>query len=196
MKVGVTGVIGSGKSTFCRCFAQMGIPLYNSDQRAKELMNSSETLRNKITTLFGDEAYTAGMLNRAFVAQRVFSNPELRESLNAIVHPAVEVDFVEWAENQSGAPYVVVESAILFGSSLERLVDTTVAVLAPERLCIERAMKRDNITEQQAEARRATQLSEEQLHQLADYTVVNIFEEDLEGSAKRLDQIFKSKVNG
>ncbi|MFR9651683.1 MAG: dephospho-CoA kinase [Rikenellaceae bacterium] len=192
-KVGVTGGIGGGKSTLCRCFADMGVPLYNSDQRAKELMVSSGELRSKIIELFGDRAYLDGVLNRAYLAEQIFNNPELRESLNAIVHPAVRVDFVEWAESQVGAPYVMMETAILFGAGLDKFVDTSVAVLAPEQLRVERAMSRDNITEEQVRARMATQLSDEELHQLAEYTVVNIFQEDLEGSAKRLDQIFKSK---
>ncbi len=197
-KVGVTGGIGAGKSTLCRCFADMGVPLYNSDQRAKALMVSSEGLRSKIVELFGQRAFVDGELNRAFLADQIFNNPELRESLNAIVHPAVRADFVEWAERQCDTPYVMMETAILFGEGFDRCVDISVAVLAPEQLRVERAMSRDNITEEQVRARMASQLSDEELHLLADFSVVNIYQEDLEGSAKRLDQIFKSKsrVNG
>lgn len=192
-KVGVTGGIGGGKSTLCGCFAQMGIPIYNSDQRAKALMVGSEELRSQIVEIFGDGAYLDGGVNRAYLADRVFGNPGLRESLNEIVHPAVRTDFAQWAENQADVPYVVMETAILFGSGFEKFVDATVAVLAPEQLRVERTMSRDNITEEQVRARMVTQLSDEQLHDLADYSVVNIFQEDMEGSAKRLDQIFKSK---
>ncbi len=197
IKVGVTGGIGSGKSTLCHHFSSSGIPHYDSDSRAKELMNVDDALKKEIVKLLGAEAYSldsSGVegLNRGYVAERIFADEELREGLNNIVHPAVMRDFDEWVAAQGeDAPYVIFESAILFDAELERHFDKTVALLAPEELRLTRVVNRDGCTLEQAKDRMAAQLSEEELHKRADYTVVNIFEEDLEGSAKRLDQMFK-----
>ncbi|MFI3289371.1 MAG: dephospho-CoA kinase [Rikenellaceae bacterium] len=200
LKIGVTGGIGSGKSTLCNHFQMSGIPLYDSDRRAKELMNRSETLRAQIIELFGEDAYFGGSLNRAFLADQIFHDTSKREALNAIVHPAVRLDFLAWAEAQGDSvPYVLLESAILFDGDLSSYIDYTVAVLAPEELRITRVVNRDGCTVDQAKSRIAAQMSDNELHERADYSVVNIFEEDLEGAAQRLDQIFKGiafKANG
>lgn len=108
IKIGITGGIGSGKSTVCRAFAQLGVPVYDSDSRARRLMNEDTALRTAVSGLFGDGAYDADGLNRKYVAGRIFSDGTLRERLNAVVHPAVAEDFARWAERQQG-PYVIVE---------------------------------------------------------------------------------------
>ncbi|MFI3247973.1 MAG: dephospho-CoA kinase [Rikenellaceae bacterium] len=200
IKVGVTGGIGSGKSTLSNHFAKGGIPLYDSDCRAKELMNRDETLKSKIVELFGEEAYFAGALNRPFLAEQIFKDESKREALNAIVHPAVRLDFLSWVDAQGDSvPYVILESAILFDADLTNYIDYTVAVLAPEELRITRVVNRDGCTADQAKSRIAVQMDDNELHKRANYSVVNIFEEDLEGAAQRLDQIFKGfafKANG
>ncbi len=200
LKIGVTGGIGSGKSTLCNHFQMSGIPLYDSDRRAKDLMNRSETLRGQILELFGEDAYSGGGLNRAFLADQIFHDASKREALNAIVHPAVRLDFLAWTEAQGDSvPYVLLESAILFDGDLSNYIDYTVAVLAPEELRITRVVNRDGCTVDQAKSRIVAQMSDNELHERADYSVVNIFEEDLEGAAQRLDQIFKGiafKANG
>ncbi len=200
IKIGVTGGIGSGKSTLCNHFVMSGIPHYDSDCRAKELMNSDEAIKSAIVELFGVEAYVEGELNRPFLASQIFQDEAKREALNAIVHPAVRLDFLSWVDIQGGdVPYVVLESAILFNADLANFVDYSVAVLAPEELRITRVVNRDGCTIDQAKSRIAAQMSDEELHTKADYSVVNIIEDDLAGAAQRLDQIFKSfafKANG
>ncbi len=192
IKVGITGGIGSGKSSLCHHFRKSGVPHYDTDQRAKEMMVIDEALIMGIKGLFGDKAYCEnGELDRAYIAQEIFSDDYKRQALNELVHPAVRRDFMAWADNQGDVPYVIVESALLFNSGFNSLVDKTVAVLAPEELRIMRVVNRDGVTEEQVRSRMATQLSDDVIHKRADYAVVNIFEEDLEGAAQRLDQIFK-----
>ena len=118
MKVGITGGIGSGKSTVCRLFAQRGVAVYDSDAEAKRLMAENPELRTAISARFGAEAYADGALNRSYLAGKVFSDPAALADLNALVHPAVLADFAAWAERQEGS-YVIFESAILFDAGLE-----------------------------------------------------------------------------
>ncbi|MFI3270009.1 MAG: dephospho-CoA kinase [Rikenellaceae bacterium] len=195
LKIGVTGGIGSGKSTLCNHFVQSGVALYNSDRRAKELMTSDKQVIKELKALFGDEAYTSsGELNKAYITQQIFFSEEKLEVINSIVHPAVKRDFLAWADMQSeltDQPYVILESALIFDSEIEDVVDKTVAVLAPMELRVMRVVNRDGITQDEAEARILVQLTDDEFHERADYSVVNIIEEDLAGAAQRLDQIFK-----
>lgn len=194
IKVGITGGIGSGKSTLCRYFRDSGVPHYDSDRRARELMNRDRELREQIVVLFGAKAYDDyNELNRAYLAEQIFGDEAKREALNGVVHPAVMRDFEAWCEKQaeSDPPYVLMESAILFDAGLESHVDVTVAVLAPVEMRIMRVVNRDGCTAEQAQARVDAQLSDDELHVKADYTVVNLFEDDMPGSAQRLDQILK-----
>ncbi len=194
LKVAITGGIGSGKSRLCQCFVGNGITLYDSDRKAKELMVSDKKLRREIIALLGEESYNDQGINRAYLAERVFGDDRLREGLNALVHPAVMADFERVAEraSQDDAPYIILESAILFEADLAHHFDYTVAVLAPEELRLSRVVNRDGSTLEQVRARMQTQMSDDEMHKRADYSVVNIFEEDLEGAAQRLDQLFKS----
>lgn len=191
MKVGITGGIGSGKSTVCRLFARRGVAVYDSDSEAKRLMTESVELRRRIAERFGAEAYAAdGGLNRSWLAARVFTDPQALADLNAMVHPAVMADFAAWAERQSG-DYVVLESAILFEAGLEHSVDRTVAVLAPLKLRLERTCRRDGCDREAVRRRMAAQMDDDTLCARADYTVVNIREEDLEPTVAELDRRFK-----
>lgn len=189
MKVGITGGIGSGKSTVCRLFAQRGIAVYDSDREAKRLMTEDGTLRAGITARFGAESYVDGALNRRYLAGRVFSDAQALADLDALVHPAVRSDFVSWAERQTG-PYVILESAILFEAGLEEAVDRTVAVLAPLELRLSRTCRRDGCDEEAVRRRMAAQLDDDTLRDRADYAVVNIFESDLEPAVAELDRRF------
>ncbi|MBQ5394082.1 MAG: dephospho-CoA kinase [Alistipes sp.] len=193
-KVGVTGGIGSGKSTVCRLFAARGVAVYDTDAAAKELMNTSEELKQALTARFGEATYLDGALNRAYLAERVFGNESELQALNGLVHPAVIADFERWAEEQTGE-YVVLESAILYEAGLDKHLDAVVAVLAPEQLRLERAMRRDGASEEQIRSRMAAQMSDEELHRRADVSVVNIFEEDLEPMVQELDFRFKHHGN-
>jgi dephospho-CoA kinase len=141
IRVGVTGGIGSGKSTVCGLFAGLGAPVYDSDSRARELMNGNR-IRDAVTALLGPESYRDGALDNTYVAGKVFADRTLLASLNAIVHPAVASDFEAWALSLTDRPYVVLESAILFESGFDGLVDRIVAVSAPVQVRLERVLQR------------------------------------------------------
>lgn len=189
MKVGITGGIGSGKSTVCRLFAQKGIAVYDSDAAAKRLMQEDGALRRQLAGRFGEGTFRNGVLDRAYLAGIVFADPQALADLNALVHPVVMRDFDAWAARQEGS-YVILESAILFEAGLEGCVDKTVAVLAPRELRIERTCRRDGCGADQVVRRIAAQMDDDALSARADYVVVNIFEEDLEPAVVKLDRIF------
>ena len=189
MKVGITGGIGSGKSTVCRLFAQKGIAVYDSDAAANRLMQEDGALRRQLAGRFGEGTFRDGVLDRAYLAGIVFADPQALADLNALVHPVVMRDFDAWAARQEGS-YVILESAILFEAGLEGCVDKTVAVLAPRELRIERTCRRDGCGADQVVRRIAAQLDDDALSARADYVVVNIFEEDLEPAVVKLDRIF------
>lgn len=184
-KVGLTGGIGSGKSTVAELMRDRGIAVYDSDSRAKALMAGDEALRQALIAEFGAECYTAEGLNRPWLAQRVFSNEAELARLNAIVHPAVMRDFATWAEAQEGN-YVVLESAILLEAGLEGHVDVVVAVMAPQELRLERAMQRDGASREQIEERMRNQMSDEERTDRAKYAIVNIDLEELEEDVEQL----------
>lgn len=184
-KVGLTGGIGSGKSTVAELLNIRGVAVYDSDSRAKELMNGNEVLREALIAAFGAECYTDAGLNRAWLAERVFGNKAELERLNAIVHPAVMRDFAEWAEVQEG-DYVVLESAILLEAGLEEYVDVVVAVMAPKDIRLERAMQRDGASREQIEERMRNQMSDDERTDRAKYAVVNIDIEELEEDVEQL----------
>ena len=189
MKVGITGGMGSGKSTVCRLFAQKGIAVYDSDAAAKRLMQEDGALRRQLAGRFGEGTFRNGVLDRAYLAGIVFADPQALADLNALVHPVVMRDFDAWAARQEGS-YVILESAILFEAGLEGCVDKTVAVLAPRELRIERTCRRDGCGADQVVRRIAAQLDDDALSARADYVVVNIFEEDLEPAVVKHDRIF------
>ena len=197
-KVGITGGIGSGKSTVCAILAEFGVAVYDSDSRAKRLMNDDNTLREHLVERFGSEVYCVEGLNRIYLAERVFGNPEELKALNAIVHPAVMDDFDRWALEQEGS-YVVLESAILFEASLDRRVDVSVAVMAPEELRIERAMQRDGAQREQIVARMNNQISDQERVERAKYTIVNIdidnLRSDVEQLHRRLSYVAQAQRN-
>lgn len=184
-KVGLTGGIGSGKSTVAELLNIRGVAIYDSDSRAKELMNGNEALREALIAAFGAECYTDAGLNRAWLAERVFANKAELERLNAIVHPAVMRDFAAWAEAQEG-DYVVLESAILLEAGLEEHVDVVVAVMAPKDIRLERAMQRDGASREQIEERMRNQMSDDERTDRAKYAVVNIDIEELEEDVEQL----------
>lgn len=189
IKVGITGGIGSGKSTVCRLFARLGVAVYDSDAAAKRLMTEDAELRRRITECFGAESYADGSLNRSYLAGRVFSDDRALADLNAIVHPAVRTDFAAWSARQAGS-YVILESALLFDAGFDACVDRTVAVLAPEELRIERTCRRDGRTPGEVRLRIAAQMDDDTLSARADYTLVNILESDLEPAVAELHRIF------
>jgi len=171
--VGITGGIGSGKTTVCQVFQELGVPIYYADDRAKQLMAENLTLRKQIEDVFGSKAYSDGVLNRAFLAEQVFSSQEKLSVLNGLVHPVVAEDFESWIDENEQAPYMIKEAAILFESGAYESVDITVLVVAPEQIRIVRVMERDGTSEEQVRERMTKQWSQERKVKLADHVINN-----------------------
>ena len=188
-KVGITGGIGSGKSTVCRLFEQSGIAVYDSDARAKALMAEDAKLREQLVEAFGAECYNEQGLDRAYLAGRVFGDEAELQRLNGIVHPAVKEDFRRWADAQRGA-YVVLESAILFESGFDTQVDTTLAVMAPMEERLRRTVERDGVDREAVRRRMEHQLSDDELHARAARTIVNLRMDYLESDVEQLHKIY------
>ncbi|MBX7182730.1 MAG: dephospho-CoA kinase [Bacteroidia bacterium] len=159
--VGLTGGIGSGKSTVADFFSMLGISVYKADLAAKKLMTSNPNLILGIKKLLGEESYLNQELNKAYVSAKIFKDPSLLEKMNALVHPAVKADFWEWVQQQSG-PYVIREAAILFESGTYSDCSFIITVTAPEEDRIKRVMKRDQIQEEDVRSRIANQWTDEQ----------------------------------
>lgn len=176
LRAGITGGIGSGKSTVCRIFELLGAPVYDADYWAKWLIGNDPSVKQGIIDLFGSEAYLPdGDYNRAYVAGIVFHDPQKLALLNAAVHPAVERHSRAWHEQQalSGHAYTLKEAALLVESDSHRFLDVLIVVTAPEEMRIRRVMERDGITEEAVRARMKNQLPEEEKVRLADFVIVN-----------------------
>jgi dephospho-CoA kinase len=174
--IGITGGIGSGKSTIAKVFISMGFPVYNSDTRAKELINSNIDVIDSIKQEFGDDIYSSEGLDRKKMASIVFSDSDKLQKLNSIVHPAVGLDFDKWANSQNTS-FVLKEAAILFETGIYKSLDKTILVTCPKEERINRVMKRDSATKEAIEARMNSQWSEEKKKELADYIIDNSGEE-------------------
>ena len=150
--VGLTGGIGSGKTTVAHIFKSLGVPVYNSDKEAKSLMQSSEVIKQELIQLLGEDCYTAdGQLNRSFIASKVFEDAVLLEKINAIVHPKVATHFEQWFSKQN-TPYIIKEVAILFETKSQYLFDFIITVTAPVEIRIQRVMERDQKTKKEVQA--------------------------------------------
>ncbi|HEY6162997.1 MAG TPA: dephospho-CoA kinase [Bacteroidia bacterium] len=170
--IGITGGIGSGKSTVCRIFKTLGIPVFNADDEAKKLYSEAE-VRKKVTALLGEEVYRDGALDRAVVAKKVFSDKTLLAQLNNIIHPAVQEKFVQWCKENASAPYVIKEAAILFEAGSDKDTDAVITVTAPKELKIQRAMKRDGISAGEVEKRMKNQWSDEEKIKRSRFVIKN-----------------------
>ncbi len=187
--VGLTGGIGSGKSTIARLFAALGIAVYDSDTEAKKLINASAEIKKRIVEVFGAEAYAEGGYNRAYMADIVFRNPDKLAVLNSIVHPVLADYFNQWVALQT-SPYVIKEAAILFESGSYKNCDFIITVTAPETLRISRCMSRDGSTEAQVRARMAQQWTDAQRIDLSDAVIENINLEETEKRVRELNNLF------
>jgi len=185
LKIGITGGIGSGKTTACKIFEILGIPIYYADDRAKALMVNDSTLVQKIKDIFGEEAYLEdGSLNRPHIASLAFNDQSKLSLLNAAVHPAVREDGINWHLAQKNVPYTLKEAALLFESGGNKVLDKIITVTAPEAVRIERIKERDNATIEQIKARMDKQMPEDQKVALADYVIYN------DGQQPLIPQIF------
>ena len=188
MVVGLTGGIGSGKSTVAKMLEELGVPVYNSDIEAKSLMVNSKVLKRKIVELLGPQSYNENELNREYIASRVFKDRALLQKLNEIVHPAVRKHFIKWSKKQDH-PYVVQETALLFENGSNYLYDKTILVTAPKDIRVARIVARDGSTKQQVLQRMQNQLGDEQKLALADFVIENI---DLDRTAIKLRALNKA----
>ena len=179
MKIGITGGIGSGKSYVCRLLEQRGIEVYDCDAAAKRLIRTSRRMRQQLQQLIGS-------LQKADISRFLLASEENQQRVNAIVHPAVFQDFEE-----SGMQWM--ESAILYESGADKLVDKVVVVTAPEEVRIQRVMSRDGITREKAQQWIARQWPQEQVRERADYEIVNDGQADLDAQVERLLQSLNKK---
>ena len=172
LRIGLTGGIGSGKSTVAKIFEVLGIPVYYADDAAKRLMNEDESLKEQIIGSFGSGSYTDGKLNRSYIAKIVFNDKEKLELLNSLTHPAVMHDSEEWMKAQT-APYTIREAALIFESGIHKHLDYVVGVSSPEELRIERATKRDNVSHEEVQKRMKNQMDEDEKMKRCDFVIYN-----------------------
>tara|TARA_B100001996_G_scaffold139875_1_gene106342 strand:- start:263 stop:841 length:579 start_codon:yes stop_codon:yes gene_type:complete len=177
-KVAITGGIGTGKTTISNLFKKLGIPVFNSDEIAKELMSNDNTLKLEIVNAFGDESYINNELNRAYLSDVVFNDETLLDKINSIVHPHVSKEFKTWLLNQK-SNYIIYESAIVFESNSEDFFDIIICVTASEEDVISRVMKRNNFSRDKVISIINNQLSEQIKINKADYIIENINKSDL-----------------
>ena len=176
LKVGITGGIGSGKTTVCKIFETLDIPIYYADDRAKALMVEDQKLILQIKDLFGKDAYIKdGQLNRQLIASVVFQDKKKLQQLNQIVHPAVWEDGEKWNAEQAkkGAPYSLKEAALIYESGGHQFLDKVITVYAPQYLRIQRVRARDKITIAQVKSRIAKQMPDKEKMKLADFIIKN-----------------------
>jgi|SRR5690554_5959242 len=186
--VGLTGGIGSGKTTVAKLFSDLGIPVYNSDVEAKKLSDSSTSIREQLILLLGEETYKEGTLNRKFMADKIFNDKILLQKVNAIIHPQVAEHFQNWVAKQTTS-YVIKEAAILFESGADRHCDLVIMVTAPEQERIRRVMERDQVSKEEILARMKNQWSDSDKIKLADFVIENIQLSETQEQVKSLHSL-------
>ncbi|MGC6413712.1 MAG: dephospho-CoA kinase [Bacteroidia bacterium] len=192
LKVGITGGIGSGKSTVCSIFRQLGVPIFEADTAVKTLYNQNQELRAELINNFGSIVYTDSRVNLD-VLRSFFKDPAKRERLNKIVHPFVFKAFDNWAASQN-SPYVIKEAAILFESGADKTVDVTIGVIASENKRLKRTLLRDKFrTEDEVLKIMQTQHSNSELEAMCDYLIDNNEQRSLIGQVQKLHHILVDK---
>ncbi len=190
--VGLTGGIGTGKSTVARMFQELAVPVYFSDDEAKRLMVTCESLRTDIADRFGAKAYDERSLNTKYLAEVVFRDPASLKALNEMVHPEVEKHFRSWISEQD-APYIIQENPLLFEKKKQDQYDAVIVVTAPRELRIDRVRKRDGVTRDQVEARVRNQMDQDYKVQRADYVIEN--DGDLKSCRKAVNILHKKLLS-
>ena len=173
IKVGLTGGIGSGKSTVSKILISKGFSVYNSDNRAKWLMNNDDNLKSNIISIFGDKAYLKGSLNRKYLSAKVFNDSLKLKALNNLVHPLVAIDFKNWLIHQKSKDFVFKEAAILIESGAYKEMDKIIVVSCPENIRLERVLKRDGNSPELVKKRMQNQISETKKINHADFVIKN-----------------------
>jgi dephospho-CoA kinase len=172
LRVGLTGGIGSGKSTVAQIFEVLGIPVYYADIAAKKIMNEDEGLRSAITNIFGEQAYANNILDRKYISSIVFSDPVKLQQLNALVHPATKKDGDAWMQQQI-SPYAIHEAALIFEAKVSDRLDLVIGVSSPIELRIKRAIERDKVSREEVLKRMDQQLDEELKMSKSDFVLIN-----------------------
>lgn len=172
LRIGLTGGIGSGKTTVAQIFEVLGIPVYYADVEAKRLMNTNTVLKNSILKNFGEESYKDGMLNRAYISSVVFNDPAKLKLLNSLVHPVTMKDGENWLNNQTTA-YAIHEAALVFEAGVNKRMDHVIGVFAPQTIRVKRVMERDNLSEEDILHRMNRQMDEEKKMKLYDFVLTN-----------------------
>lgn len=172
IKIGITGGIGSGKTVVASLLHVLKIPVYIADEESKILTDESPVIRQKLIELFGENIYSSNLLNRKRLASYIFEKPDYLKAVNAIIHPEVNMHFLNWVAHQYG-DICGIESAILFESGFDRIVDYTIMVYSPVELRIERVCRRNGMTREEVEHRINNQLSDEIKKQQSDYVIFN-----------------------
>ena len=186
LRIGITGGIGSGKSTVCRVFNSLGIPTFDADAVGKSIMTTNSHLMMRIKEVFGPESYDEnGQLNRAFLAAQVFNDDTALQQLNALVHPVVIAAGNSWFERQHNVPYALKEAALLFESGSYKAHDYNILVYASEEVRIQRVMARDRVGAEQVRQRIAKQMPEQEKKSLADFLIDN------DGTQPLIPQVMK-----
>jgi dephospho-CoA kinase len=172
LRIGLTGGIGSGKTTVAHIFEVLDIPVYYADDAAKRLMNEDENLKQQIITHFGEESYVNGKLNRSYLSSIVFSDAEKTKIINSIIHPATIADAELWMGKQN-TPYAIKEAALIFEAGAEKQLDLVIGVQSPLHVRVQRVMQRDSITEEAVLARMQKQMNEDEKMSRCDFVIVN-----------------------
>lgn len=172
LKIGLTGGMGSGKTTISKIFAVLGIPVFYADDIAKSIMNEDEGLKQRVTGLFGNEAYAHGSLNRKYIADIVFNDKYKLEQLNALVHPVTLAAADKWMNKQT-APYAIKEAALMFEAGAAAQLDYVIGVYAPQHLRVQRVMHRNNAQREEVLARMNNQVDETIKMKLCDFVIIN-----------------------
>ncbi|WP_296313867.1 dephospho-CoA kinase [Winogradskyella sp. UBA3174] len=183
--VGLTGGIGSGKTTIANYFKSLGVPIYIADKEAKALMNRSKVIKRKLKELFGDAAYIEGELNRPFLASQIFADKDLLQKMNAIVHPKVASHFRRWLKKQK-ASYIIKEVAIIFENNLESQYDFIITVVADEAIRVARVLKRDDTSKDKIKSIINNQLPDSEKIKKSDFVIIN---ENLESAKVKVLEI-------
>lgn len=171
-KLGITGGIGSGKTSVCRVFSVLGVPIFSADPAASDIMENDPEIRKKLNSIAGMDLFSNGIMNRKELADLIFNDASLLAKVNSLIHPVVFGNFIKWAELQQ-SPYVIMEAAILFESGGSKLTDKIATVVAPLQERIERVMQRNSLTLEQVNDRIRNQMSDEERIMNSNYVISN-----------------------
>jgi len=194
LKLGVTGGIGSGKTTVCRIFNVLGIPVFDADKVAKQIMDTDKSMMLRLNSIAGKDLYSSGALNRTELAKLIFNDTSLLAKVNALVHPAIYDHFKRWTKEQT-APYVILEAAILFESGGAKQLDRILSVVAPVEDRITRVIKRNSLSKEQVLDRIRNQMDDESRIKLSDYVINNAENEMIIPSVMKIHAEILTSIN-